>query len=160
MTYNRKYTNGEITVYWQPELCIHAAVCISELPRVFNSRRRPWVDLSQSETEKIIDTINRCPTNALMFRWCDEPRNATETSHKLLRNEANITLPQENKSAASNSEGATVKVKLQPQGPVVITGNYELEIENGSMEQREYPCAICRCGKSKNMPFCDGSHAV
>jgi uncharacterized Fe-S cluster protein YjdI len=153
MSYNKKYSNGDITVYWQPELCVHAAVCVSELPRVFNSRRRPWIDLSQGKTESIISTINSCPTGALMFRWNDESRNATETSHKLLKGE------EESKSATAGSDAPSVKVKLHAHGPAVITGSYELETESGSTEQREYPCAICRCGKSKNMPFCDGSHA-
>ncbi|MDR2937869.1 MAG: (4Fe-4S)-binding protein [Prevotellaceae bacterium] len=116
MTYSRKYTNGDITVYWQPDLCVHAAICISELPRVFNTRRRPWVDLSQGDTGSIIEVVNSCPTNALTFRWCDEARNEKETSHKLFKGE-------ESTNEAEKGHGP-----------------------------------ICACGKSKNKPFCDGSH--
>ncbi len=84
---NRKYTNGEINVFWQAECCVHAAVCISELPRVFNMRRRPWVDLSQAKSEDIIETVCNCPTNALMFSWVDPKKNANETrKNKLLLN--------------------------------------------------------------------------
>ncbi|MDR1225848.1 MAG: (4Fe-4S)-binding protein [Prevotellaceae bacterium] len=162
MTYNRKYTNGEINVYWQPDLCVHAAICLSELPRVFNSRRKPWVDLSQADTGRIIEVVNECPTGALMFRWCDEARNEKEASHKLLKDETQIPLSVRNDKPAAatlaDKDVATVKVKLQPNGPIVITGNYELEDERGNREQRAYSCSICRCGKSKSRPFCDGSH--
>lgn len=150
---NRKYTNGEINVYWQPKLCVHAAICLSELPKVFNPRRRPWVDLSQADTGSIIQVVNACPTNALMFSWVDEQRNARETSSKVVKNEADI------KILERKPEHHGAEIKLQENGPAVIMGNCTLELENGEKKQLESPLGICRCGKSSNMPFCDGSHA-
>ena len=36
---NRKeYTNGEIVIVWQPELCTHAGICVKMLPQVYNPR--------------------------------------------------------------------------------------------------------------------------
>ena len=29
---HKHYDNGEITVHWKPELCWHAAECVSHLP--------------------------------------------------------------------------------------------------------------------------------
>ena len=42
---HKHYDNGEITVHWKPELCWHAAECVSHLPKVFNAKKRPWVDV-------------------------------------------------------------------------------------------------------------------
>jgi CDGSH-type Zn-finger protein len=54
------------------------------------------------------------------------------------------------------SEG-TIKVldkgPLLVQGPVVVT-----DAEGNRFETKEQ-YALCRCGASKNKPFCDGSHA-
>ena len=27
-----EYTNGELTIIWQPELCQHAGICVKTLP--------------------------------------------------------------------------------------------------------------------------------
>jgi uncharacterized Fe-S cluster protein YjdI len=63
----RKYTNGEITVLWQPDKCIHAARCISGLPAVFNVNKRPWVDMAGASTEEIKRVIDTCPSGALSY---------------------------------------------------------------------------------------------
>ena len=63
-----------------------------------------------------------------------------------------------------------MKIKITKNGPYIVTGNVPLgeliivEGKNGNeyREGRTFPLkeeyALCRCGKSKNMPFCDGSH--
>jgi len=54
-----------------------------------------------------------------------------------------------------------MKVKIKENGPVLLESNGQAKItQNG--EQKPIPgsiIAICRCGQSKNQPFCDGSHA-
>ena len=60
-----KYPKGEITVLWQPDLCIHSANCFKGLPGVFDPRRKPWIDTSQAETQQIIQQVNKCPSGAL-----------------------------------------------------------------------------------------------
>jgi uncharacterized Fe-S cluster protein YjdI len=61
------YPNEEITVVWKPEMCIHSAICFQGLPKVFDPRRRPWVDAWASDSDQIIDQIKKCPSGALSF---------------------------------------------------------------------------------------------
>lgn len=63
----KRYTNGEITVIWQPSLCVHSAICFHGLPAVFDPRRRPWVVLDGQTTEAIVTQIEECPSGALSF---------------------------------------------------------------------------------------------
>jgi Uncharacterized conserved protein len=59
------YTNGEITVAWKPGICIHSGICFKGLAEVFDPRRRPWIIMSNAETERIIAQVNQCPSGAL-----------------------------------------------------------------------------------------------
>ena len=62
---NHKYNNGELIVIWKPEVCIHSAICFKGLPEVFDPRRIPWIDLSRSDTQQIIEQVKKCPSGAL-----------------------------------------------------------------------------------------------
>jgi uncharacterized Fe-S cluster protein YjdI len=64
-TTRKTYTNGEVTVVWQPHLCAHSTICFRGLPAVFDPRRRPWVDCSAASTEAIVNQVKRCPSGAL-----------------------------------------------------------------------------------------------
>jgi uncharacterized Fe-S cluster protein YjdI len=63
----KRYTNGEVTVIWQPSLCVHSAICFRGLPAVFDPRRRPWVVLDGQSTDTIIQQVEECPSGALSF---------------------------------------------------------------------------------------------
>jgi uncharacterized Fe-S cluster protein YjdI len=63
----KRYTNGEVTVIWQPSLCVHSAICFRGLPAVFDPRRRPWVVLEGQTTEAIIQQVEECPSGALSY---------------------------------------------------------------------------------------------
>ncbi len=65
----KRYSNGEITVVWQPALCCRSAICVTGLPAVFKATRRPWVDPFAATTQQIIDQVNACPTGALSYYW-------------------------------------------------------------------------------------------
>ena len=61
-----------------------------------------------------------------------------------------------------NKEGEEVPnvVTIRPNGPVVITGNFTISDEEGKELEKRERLSVCRCGLSKNMPFCDGAHKV
>ncbi len=66
---NRKeYTNGEVTVIWQPGICIHSENCFKGLPEVFDPSERPWIHMDGASTEKIKTQVEKCPSGALTYR--------------------------------------------------------------------------------------------
>lgn len=54
-----------------------------------------------------------------------------------------------------------VKVTVRNDGPLRIEGNITLVDQNGDAFGLggRTTIGLCRCGHSKNKPFCDGSHA-
>jgi CDGSH-type Zn-finger protein len=49
-------------------------------------------------------------------------------------------------------------VPAKVSGPIWLKGGIELESANGKKYETRNRVTICRCGKSKNKPFCDGAH--
>jgi len=65
------------------------------------------------------------------------------------------------------------RIKVTKNGPYVVDGKFALEREEIICDKEGYPlkwkkvssvaagnCALCRCGKSRNKPNCDGSHVT
>ena len=136
----RSYSNGEITVHWKPRECVHAGTCFRELRKVFDPSRRPWIDLSQAETAQIIDIVERCPTDALTY---DRNNSAGEslgtTSEKPLVAEK-------------------INLNIMRNGPILAEGKFTVVKEDGTLQEIKSITSFCRCGMSKNQPFCDGTH--
>lgn len=62
-----KYTNGDVTVVWKPELCKHSGRCVTQLPGVFNLKTKPWVTMTGADSETIKAQVDKCPTGALSW---------------------------------------------------------------------------------------------
>ena len=52
-----------------------------------------------------------------------------------------------------------MKITAMDGGPFVISGSVTLLAQDGSVLREGAKMALCRCGKSGNGAFCDGSHA-
>ena len=63
----KKYTNGEVTILWQPALCVHSAKCFLGLPAVFDPTKRPWVNPLGADTQRMIEQVGQCPSGALSY---------------------------------------------------------------------------------------------
>ncbi len=129
----KKYTNGEITVVWKPDACIHSRLCWTQLREVFDPRNRPWVNMEGASTEKIIEQVSKCPSGALSY-FMNEAANPPEEI------------------------SAETRIEVIPNGPLLVYGNLTVQLRDGNTETRNKVTAFCRCGQSKNKPFCDGSH--
>ena len=63
----KEYTNGEVTVVWQSDLCIHSENCFKGLSKVFNPNQRPWVNIEGASSQQIMDQVEKCPSGALSY---------------------------------------------------------------------------------------------
>ncbi|MFT3793521.1 (4Fe-4S)-binding protein [Flavobacterium sp.] len=63
----KEYSNGEVTIVWKPDLCIHSAICAKGLPKVFQPREKPWIKEQAATSKEIMDQVSKCPSGALSF---------------------------------------------------------------------------------------------
>ncbi len=130
----KEYANEEITVVWNADVCIHAGECVKGSKEVFKPKDRPWIQIENSDSKQIMETIDKCPSGALSYR-----RN-TETELVVESNQI-------------------ISIKATENGPFLVKGSVELESSSGEVIVTEgKTTALCRCGASSNKPFCDGSH--
>jgi uncharacterized Fe-S cluster protein YjdI len=67
----RSYRTAHVVVTWAPHLCIHAGECFRTSPAVFDPGARPWVRPEAATPEEVEETVRRCPSGALGFRWLE-----------------------------------------------------------------------------------------
>jgi CDGSH-type Zn-finger protein/uncharacterized Fe-S cluster protein YjdI len=126
------FEGDALRVTWSRRRCIHAAACVFHQPDVFQPGRRPWIELSGGDAAEITRVVTLCPTGALHTVGADgEPDEA---------------LPEQN------------LVVLTRNGPTYVRGDVEVLDEQGAPRLADTRLAACRCGRSANKPFCDGSH--
>jgi len=125
------YAGKGITIFDNRALCAHAAHCTEELAAVFRYGKEPWIDPDGAAVNEIIAVIRKCPSGALSYAI---------------------------DGAEAAPPGRAPMVTVTANGPYAITGGIELagmKPGDGASSERY---TLCRCGASKNKPFCDGSH--
>ncbi len=127
----RQYEAEGIVVEFEAARCIHAEECVHGLPEVFDAKGRPWIQPGKASPDAIAAVVRRCPTGALHHRRTDG--GAVEEP------------PGEN------------TVRVIPDGPLHLAGRLRLYLPDGEVRD-ETRVALCRCGDSKNKPFCDNTH--
>jgi uncharacterized Fe-S cluster protein YjdI len=63
------FSNSDITVTYEPCVCVNAERCARELSNVFRNSVIPWIDLDGDSTDKIIRQVKKCPSGALKFSY-------------------------------------------------------------------------------------------
>jgi uncharacterized Fe-S cluster protein YjdI len=129
------YQADEITVTFDPNLCVHSARCLSGLPAVFDVGRRKWIDATAAPADDIARVIDQCPSGALGYR---RPGIAPTVGAPPLPSAAEVT--------------------LSTDGPLLFEGRIRVQTAGGDLVREADRVALCRCGGTGNQPFCDGSH--
>lgn len=70
-SFNKNYSNDEMTVHWKPDVCMHSGNCARRLSSVFNPRLKPWINMNGASSEDIIDAVQGCPSGALSWSKAD-----------------------------------------------------------------------------------------
>lgn len=128
----RKYTAEGIVVYYQPRLCIHAAECVRGIPTVFDTQKRPWIQPEYATPDQIAEVVQRCPSGALQFERLD--------------------------GGELEPTPAFVEIRAVENGPLYVRAPLNFQDASGAVIYQGNRAALCRCGASKNKPFCDNSH--
>lgn len=134
----QSYSAPGITVTFDPNLCIHSAVCLRALPAVFDVGRRRWVAPEAATVAEVTEAIDRCPSGALRYTL------------------EGAAQPAESREDISPS----TTILASRNGPLLVEGTFELLSEGGDVVPSAARVALCRCGGTGNQPFCDGTHKV
>lgn len=126
------YRGKKITIHDNRGICAHAGVCTDNLSAVFRMKQEPWIDPDAASAEDIINTIDNCPSGALSYS-INEPE-------------------------AASSNDSEPSVFIAPNGPYVVSAGDGLLDTSWGEGASKSQFTLCRCGASKNKPFCDGSH--
>ncbi len=113
-------------------VCAHAARCTDGLKSVFKYGEEPWIDPDGADVEAIKNQIQQCPSGALSYSFdgVEHTQYSREPGIGIIKN-----------------------------GPYRVTGGVELKDPgNGQTPATRDHYTLCRCGGSKNKPFCDGTH--
>ena len=125
------YEGKNVTIHDNRGICSHAGFCTSGCPSVWRMKTEPWIDADGADVETIVKTIRQCPSGALAYA-------IDGVDH----------LDQEREP----------EVHISKNGPYYVRGGVELrDVAWGAGASREH-YTLCRCGGSKNKPFCDGTH--
>ena len=157
-----RYSNHEITVIWKPSLCIHSGRCL-DLPTVFRPGQHPWIDMNGGTTDQIIRAVLRCPTGALTYIRNDiftsEPSSqfsAAQAPPFPIDSPDTTKVPKGVFPPQSTMNGSEIRVRQD--GPILISGNFQIFDTSGHEIKTLKMVSICHCGHTASRPFCDGSH--
>jgi CDGSH-type Zn-finger protein/ferredoxin len=124
------YRGVEIIVHFNRLQCAASERCTNQLPQVFREGDNPWVQPNAADREHIIEVIRRCPSGALRY-----------------------TLDGQTGPLHENSPS----IRVAHNGPYEVQG-LDLDTETWCEGASRERFMLCRCGASKNKPFCDGTH--
>ncbi|MEN8201865.1 MAG: (4Fe-4S)-binding protein [Bacteroidota bacterium] len=162
---NRQYTNGEITVFWVPSKCIHATTCFRELIEVFNPGRRPWINMEGAPTRRIIEVVNKCPTQAIVWKNNSDLTEAELAKQRHFVKEENpetLSSPTDNivkqKDFEKPERIKRTNIRIMKDGPIVADGQFRIIGSDNRELKPTRMTSFCRCGESGSMPYCDGTH--
>ena len=127
----RTFEGQELTIYYSRLLCSHAGECGKRLKTVFDSSRKPWIAPDNASREDIAAVITARPSGALSYGLRGEP------PQHIVKNEVAIT--------------------IEKCGPYHVNriGLAEPHPIKGGCADKY---VLCRCGHSRNKPYCDGTH--
>lgn len=124
------YAGKEADVTWDGALCIHIGECGRADNAVFQGGRDPWCQPDTEGVDAVLDVVQRCPAGALSVQRHDGGPAEAPTPENT--------------------------VTVSAHGPLYVRG--DLAIEGAVAPGVKFRAALCRCGQSKNKPYCDNAH--
>jgi len=125
-----EYIEGKsLTLTYELKKCIHARFCVTGAPQVFLANvKGPWISPDAIRTDALVEIAHACPSGAIRYRRKDDVPNEAPPPVNL--------------------------IAIREAGPYAVRADLLLD----GYPAGTYRATLCRCGASKNKPFCDGSH--
>jgi pyruvate oxidase/acetolactate synthase-1/2/3 large subunit len=125
------YKGMKITIHDNRGVCSHAGYCTDNSPEVFDMHQDHWIEPDKGSSEKTAKTIRMCPSGALSY-----------TKDGILYKD----------------QDRQRSITVSKNGPYLVVGGISFNDPTGSKPESKEHYTLCRCGGSKNKPFCDGTH--
>ncbi len=133
------YVGTVVTVLDNRGICAHSGFCTDRLAGVFHAGAEPFVTPSGGRADDILRAVRAWPSGAL--------------SYSLQGPEAREQVDQDRPA----------QIEISKDGPYRVTGGVALYNSDGTDVVRNTGSSsehysLCRCGRSRNKPFCSGMH--
>jgi CDGSH-type Zn-finger protein/uncharacterized Fe-S cluster protein YjdI len=127
-------SGARVVILFEAKRCIHSRGCVLSRPDVFVPNvDGEWLHPDVATPEELIETARGCPSGAIRVRRLD----------------------------GGPEEGAPLVnvIRVRENGPLAVHADIRLAL--GENETTSEPrMTLCRCGQSRNKPFCDGTHKM
>ena len=124
------YIEGrDLTLIYEGKKCIHSRFCVTWGPKVFIANvKGPWINPDAMSTEALTEIAHVCVSGAIRYKRKDGQPDEGPPPVNL--------------------------ISVRERGPYAVKA--DIRLDGGPPANYRY--TLCRCGASKNKPFCDGSH--
>jgi len=99
------YAGDGFEVTYDPAVCAHSGECARGLPEVFDPEAKPWIRPERAPAARLAEVVARCPSGALRFVA----------------------------KAAAAAAPARSTVSLKPNGPLLLSGDFEIRAPDGTV---------------------------
>jgi len=127
-----------------PAMALSDAQALCAFARFCDPNGQVWSQVQSTEDPEVrsmfVRQVNNCPSGRLVA-W--DRASGQPVEHRL-----------------PVSIGVVEDPSQQVSGPLWLRGGIPVESADGSAYEVRNRQTLCRCGASKNKPFCDGSHAT
>ncbi len=126
----------QATIHFDAQRCIHSRNCVLAHPDVFVPNvQGAWIHPDAQPVQELIRLGQNCPSGAIRVT-----RNSIENAA----------------GDAASSDGLPLvnTMRVRENGPLA----FEAELQINGLPEPTPRATLCRCGQSKNKPYCDGGH--
>lgn len=128
----QRYEGEDVTIVFNRSICAGASNCVRNFPSIYKNASEDWIHPDGASVEKVKNSVKQCPSGALFYELAGESPN-------------------------EDYEG--YKITIIKNGPMNVSGKVDLHVDKWSTNANPQKYSLCRCGASRNKPFCDYTHA-
>lgn len=123
----------KILIRFEAKRCVHSRHCVLERPDVFVPNvKGAWIHPDAVAVEEVVKVSERCPSGAITYERLD--------------------------GGPAEAPPLVNRVQVRENGPLAFHAELAIEGPHGASERLR--ATLCRCGASRNKPYCDGSHVT